>query len=91
MKRKLTFSIVLISLAGIIILGYQWYAHYKMNLDIKQDILEREQIIYAECDCWTSHAQNALWAYQHGNDSLLREIIRSTPCEEVVPQEEGYQ
>lgn len=90
MKRNLTFSIVLISLAFIIILGYQWYAHYRMNLAIKQDILEREQIIHAECKCWTSHAENALSAYQSGNDSLLREVIYDTPCNKFVPTEEGY-
>lgn len=89
MKRTLIYAMAIIFLSGFIFKVYQWYAHYKMNLDIKQDILERKQIIYAECDCWTSHAENALSAYQQGNDSLIREIIHATPCEEVIPREEG--
>lgn len=87
MNRTLTSSLAIIFLIVFLFTGYQWYTHYKMNLAIKQDILEREQII---CDWWTSHAENALSAYQQGNDSLLREIIGSTPYEEVVPREEGY-
>lgn len=90
MKRTLTFSVVLISLAGIIILGYQWDAHYKAKKEYEQFIFEMQQEHKTECNCWTSHAENALSAYQKGNDSLIREIIGSSPCEEVVPREEGY-
>ncbi|MBK9043469.1 MAG: hypothetical protein IPN97_09820 [Saprospiraceae bacterium] len=87
MTRNFTFSIAIIFLSGIIFTGCQWYAHYKMKKDVERMNLEREQIA---CDCWTSHAENALSAYQQGNDSLLREIIRFTQCEEGDLREEGF-
>ncbi len=86
MKRTLIYAMAIIFLSGIIFTGYQWYAHYKMNKEIEQMNMDRAQLFH----CWTSHAESALSAYQHGNDSLLREIVGSTPCEEVVPREEGY-
>ncbi len=83
MKRYVVYIILMVLAIGICFLGYQWYTHYKMNLDLKQ-------IIHPRCDCLTSHAENALLAYQQGNDSLLREIIRFTQCEEGDLREEGF-
>lgn len=90
MKRSVVYIILTVLASGIFFIAYQWYGNYKINKELEQMNLDKNQMFHAKCDCWTSHAENALSAYQQGNDSLLREIIRSTPCEEVVHREEGY-
>ena len=90
MKRNLIFSIAIIFLIGTIFIGYEWYGNYKMNKQLEQMNLDKIQTFQAKCECWNSHAENALSAYQQGNDSLIREIIHTTPCEEVLHREEGF-
>lgn len=90
MKRFVIYLILMVLAIGIIFTGYQWYAHYKMNQQLEQMELEIEQLFQAKCGCWISHAENALDAYQNGDDSQLREIIEFRSCDETVPSQEYF-
>ncbi len=56
-----------------------------MNMEVELLNIEQE----LNCDCCTTHAQNALLAYHNGNDSLIRSIFYFNSCEEVAEQEVG--